>query len=41
MQRGMEQLLRGLYQGVRNPRSHEKIADAEDDAQIIIMFVGH
>jgi len=41
VQRGMEQLLRGLYQAVRNPRSHDKIADPEDDAQILIMFVGY
>lgn len=41
VQRGMEQLLRGLYQGVRNPRSHDKIADTEGDAQAIIMFVGY
>lgn len=41
VQRGMEQLLRGLYQFVRNPRSHDKVADSEDDAQTLIMFVGY
>lgn len=41
VQRGIEQLLRGLYQGIRNPRSHDKLADSEDDAQTLIMFVGY
>lgn len=41
VQRGMEQLLRGLYQSVRNPRSHSKVADSEDDAQTLILFVGY
>lgn len=41
VQKGMEQLLRGLYQGVRNPRSHNKVADSEEDAQTIILFVGY
>ena len=40
-QRGMEQLLRGLYQCVRNPRSHDKAADSEEDAQTLIVFVGY
>jgi uncharacterized protein (TIGR02391 family) len=41
VQRGMEHLLRGLYQCVRNPRSHDKVADSEDDAQTLILFVGY
>lgn len=41
VQRGMEQLLRGLYQCIRNPRSHDKVADSEDDAQVLILFVGY
>lgn len=41
VQRGMELLLRGLYQSVRNPRSHDKVADSEDDAQTLILFVGY
>ena len=40
-QRGIEHLLRGLYQGFRNPRSHEKITDNEGDAKTIIMFIGY
>jgi uncharacterized protein (TIGR02391 family) len=41
VQRGMEQLLRGFYQCIRNPRSHDKVSDSEDDAQTLIMFVGY
>lgn len=41
IQKGTEQLLRGLYQAVRNPRSHDKIGDNESDAQTLIAFVGY
>lgn len=40
-QSGIEQLLRGLYQGIRNPRSHDKILDSEEDAIAIILFVNY
>lgn len=38
-QRGFEQLLRGLYQGIRNPRTHETYEDTKDDADALIHFV--
>jgi uncharacterized protein (TIGR02391 family) len=41
VQKGIEQLLRGFYQACRNPRSHEKIVDAEDDAQVLILFIDY
>lgn len=41
VQKGVEQLLRGFYQAVRNPRSHDRITDSEEDAQILIAFVGY
>lgn len=41
IQKGMEQTLRGIYQAIRNPRSHEKISDTDEDAQIIIIFLGY
>jgi uncharacterized protein (TIGR02391 family) len=41
IQRGMETTLRGMYQTFRNPRSHEKFSDTEEDAQIIIVFIGY
>jgi Protein of unknown function (Hypoth_ymh) len=41
VQKGIEQLLRGFYQAFRNPRSHEKVADTQEDAQVLIMFIGY
>lgn len=41
IQRGMEMTLRGMYQTFRNPRSHEKFSDSEEDAQVIIVFIGY
>ena len=41
VQKGLEQLLRGLYQAVRNPRSHEKYNDSSDDAEGILLFVNY
>lgn len=41
VQAGIEQLLRGIYQAVRNPRSHGSHQDSEDDAIAIILFLNH
>lgn len=41
VQKGVDQLLRGLYQAVRNPRSHEHHTDSEDDAAAIILFINY
>src|ERR1035438_7991821 len=41
IQNGAEQLLRGLYQGIRNPRSHEKYTDSVEDAEAIMVFVSY
>lgn len=41
VQKGLEQTLRGLYQGIRNPRSHEQIEDTKDTADAIIFFVNY
>lgn len=41
VQAGVEQLLRGLYQAVRNPRSHSKYSDEKGDADALIVFVNH
>jgi uncharacterized protein (TIGR02391 family) len=41
IQAGLEQIFRGLYQAIRNPRSHEKYADEETDAAVIILFVNY
>lgn len=41
VQRGIEQLLRGIYLAVRNPRSHQKIVDNEADATAILLFIDY
>jgi uncharacterized protein (TIGR02391 family) len=41
VQAGVEQLLRGLYQAVRNPRSHEHLNDTQIDADTLILFVDY
>jgi uncharacterized protein (TIGR02391 family) len=40
-QRGIEQILRGIYTGIRNPRSHEQFKDPQADADAIILFVDY
>lgn len=41
VQKGLEQILRGLYQAIRNPRSHEQIEDTKDTADAIIYFINY
>lgn len=41
VQRGLEMTLRGIYQAIRNPRSHQKVTDTEDDARALILFIGY
>jgi uncharacterized protein (TIGR02391 family) len=41
IQRGTEQMLRGLYQAIRNPRSHEAYEDSESDAGALILFIDY
>lgn len=40
-QKGLEQILRGIYQGVRNPRSHEQCEDSKETADAIIIFINY
>jgi uncharacterized protein (TIGR02391 family) len=40
-QKGFEQILRGIYQGIRNPRSHEQFEDNKDTADAIIIFINY
>ena len=39
-QKGIESIIRGFYQAIRNPRSHTKLIDSADDAICIILFCG-
>jgi len=41
VQQGIDQLLRGLYQAIRNPRSHDKYLDNDEDAIAIILFINY
>jgi uncharacterized protein (TIGR02391 family) len=41
IQRGVEQVLRGLYLSIRNPRSHEQMTDTQNDADAIIHFLDY
>jgi uncharacterized protein (TIGR02391 family) len=41
VQRGVEALLRGIYQAIRNPRSHGRLHDAQKDAVAIIVFIDY
>jgi hypothetical protein len=41
IQKGVESLLRGIYQAIRNPRSHEKLSDTKQDADAIILFIDY
>jgi uncharacterized protein (TIGR02391 family) len=41
VQKGIEQLLRGMYLAIRNPRSHEQFKDTQQDADAIIYFVDY
>ncbi|SRR6266540_2221313 len=40
-QKGLEQIMRGIYQGIRNPRSHEQHEDNEENANAIILFINY
>jgi uncharacterized protein (TIGR02391 family) len=40
-QKGIEQILRGIYQGIRNPRSHNQITDTQDIADAVILFINY
>ena len=41
LQAGVEQLVRGLYLAIRNPRSHERLDDSQPDADALIVFVNY
>ncbi len=40
-QKGLEQILRGLYIGFRNPRSHSQHEDTQTTADSILLFLNH
>lgn len=41
VQKGIQDILRGLYTAIRNPRSHDKHSDTKEEADSIIYFIGY
>lgn len=41
IQKGIQEILKGLYTAVRNPRSHDKQNDTKEDADSIIYFINY
>lgn len=41
IQRGIQEILRGIYTGIRNPRSHDAMIDDKLSADAIIIFVNY
>ena len=41
VQKGTMLMLQGLYQAIRNPRSHEKFSDSKKNADAIIVFLNY
>ena len=40
-QKGVESLIRGIFQGIRNPRAHEKVEDKKEDCDSLIVFINY
>jgi len=40
-QKGFEQIIRGFFQGIRNPRTHDNIEDKKETADAIVVFINH
>lgn len=41
IQKGMQEILRGIYAGIRNPRSHDSMTDDKVSADAIITFINY
>lgn len=41
IQKGIQEILRGIYSGIRNPRSHDAMVDDKRAADAIIIFVNY
>lgn len=40
-QKGFENILRGIFQGIRNPRAHEKITDDKQTCDSVLLFLNY
>lgn len=41
IQKGIQDILRGFYIAIRNPRSHDKLTDTKQEADAIILFIDY
>lgn len=41
IQRGIQEIIRGIYTGIRNPRSHDAMTDDKSSADAIIIFINY
>ena len=41
IQKGIQEILRGIYSGIRNPRSHDSMKDDKSSADAIITFINY
>lgn len=41
VQKGTQEILRGIYSSIRNPRSHDSMTDDRKSAEAIIVFIGY
>lgn len=41
IQKGTQEILKGFYTSIRNPRSHDKLDDKKTDADAIIVFINY
>lgn len=41
IQKGIQEILRGIYTGIRNPRSHDSMTDDKLSADAIIVFINY
>lgn len=41
IQRGIQEILRGIYTGIRNPRSHDTMKDNQSTCDSIIVFINY
>lgn len=41
IQMGLQELLKGMYSLVRNPRSHERVEDTKKTADTVILFLDY
>ncbi|UUV16972.1 TIGR02391 family protein [Fusobacteria bacterium ZRK30] len=41
IQKGIQEIMRGFYSAIRNPRSHDKLKDTKKETDVIILFIDY